>query len=106
MDYAIIESGSKQYKVSKGTVIDVELLDGADKGTIDLDKVLLISGDGGIKIGMPYIKGSSVKCKVVEPDIKDVKVTSFKYKNKTGYHRTKGHRQRYTRLEVENIVTA
>lgn len=100
--YAIIESGNKQYKVVSGSEIDVECLDLKKDGKVKLDRVLLVSGDDTVKIGTPYVKGAVVQASVVD-NIKDKKVTSFKYKNKTGYHRTIGHRQQYTRLKVENI---
>jgi large subunit ribosomal protein L21 len=100
--YAIIESGNKQYKVVSGSEIDVELLGQNNGGKVKLDKVLLVSGDDNIKIGTPYVKGAAVEASVIG-DIQDDKVVSFKYKNKTGYHRTIGHRQKYTRLKIEGI---
>lgn len=100
--YAIIESGNKQYKVKKDTIIDVELL-GVDKDNeCVIDHVLLISDGEKIAVGTPYIKGAHVKG-IVMDNIKDDKVTSFKYKNKTNYHRTVGHRQKYTRIKVGEI---
>jgi large subunit ribosomal protein L21 len=101
--YAIIESGNKQYKIEKGSVIDVELLDVKKDGNIKIDNILLIADGDDVKIGAPYVKGAKVSAVVVEDEIKDDKVVSFKYKNKTNYHRTIGHRQRYTRLKVESI---
>jgi|SRR3989339_1150306 len=100
MSYAIIETGSKQYKVNKGDIIDVELLDAASAAAFD--KVLLIADDSNVKIGNPYVAGASVSAKVLET-VKDKKVTSFKYKNKTNYHRTIGHRQKYIRVQIEEI---
>ncbi|GEM_PF-1346639 len=103
MTYAIIESGNKQYKVEKGSIIDVELL-GVEAGSKpDIDKVLLVSGDGKVSIGTPYIKNAAVKCSVVDAEIKDKKVVIFKYKSKSNYHKKTGHRQRYSRLLVEDI---
>jgi large subunit ribosomal protein L21 len=104
--YAIIESGNKQYKISKKDVIDIELIDAKPDSEVKLDKVLLLSdGKKDIKVGTPYLKGSHVTAKVIG-DVKDEKVTSFKYKNKTGYHRTIGHRQNYTRIEIKDIKAA
>lgn len=100
--YAIVESGNKQYKVEKGTVIDVELLEAVKDNDIILDRILLVSDGDNIVVGTPYIKGAALNGTVVD-EIKDKKVTSFKYKNKTGYHRTIGHRQRYTRVKVNSI---
>lgn len=102
--YAIIETGSKQYKVSQGDVIDVELLDA--KRSVTIDKVLMISDGDKIQIGTPYVKGAKVATKVLVPMFQDKKVTTFKFKNKINYHRTIGHRQRYTRLQIEKIESS
>lgn len=98
--YAIIEVGGKQYKVSPGDIIEVELL-GA-KRHITFEKVLLIWDDEKTEVGVPHVKGAKVSAKILEEG-KDSKVTTFKYKNKTNYHRTIGHRQRYTRIQIEEI---
>ncbi|MCX5750632.1 MAG: 50S ribosomal protein L21 [Candidatus Saganbacteria bacterium] len=100
--YAIIESGSKQYKVEAGNVIDVELLGKNAEEAVEFDKVVLFRNENDVKIGQPYISGVKVLGKVVA-NIKDDKVTTYKYKNKTNYHRTKGHRQNYTRVQIEAI---
>lgn len=99
--YAIIETGGKQYKVSQGDILDVELVDA--KRSLTFDKVLMISDNGQTAIGTPYVKGAKVAAKVLEAKIKDDKVTTFKYKNKTNYHRTIGHRQPYTRVEIQEV---
>lgn len=101
--FAIIETGGKQYKVEKGTVLDVELLDGKKEGDeISFDKVLLLSKKGDIEVGTPYIKDAHVAGKVVSIG-KDKKVVTFKFKRKTNYHRTIGHRQNYTRVEIGSL---
>lgn len=102
MVYAIVESGNKQYKIQKGSVIDVEKLDAEKDSIINIDSVLFASNGDKTFIGTPYIKGVTVKCKVAD-NIKGKKVIVFKYKNKTNYHRKTGHRQKYTRLIVEDI---
>jgi large subunit ribosomal protein L21 len=98
--FAIIETGGKQYKVSQGDVIEVELLEA--KRHITFDKVLLISENGKTEVGAPYVKGAKVSAKVLDTG-KDTKVTTFKYKNKTNYHRTIGHRQSFSRIEIEEV---
>jgi large subunit ribosomal protein L21 len=98
--YAVIETGGKQYKVQKGDILDIELIDA--KRSVTFDKVLLVSDNGKVEIGTPYVKGTKVSAKVLGNN-KDKKVTSFKYKNKTNYHRTIGHRQNYTRIEIEEV---
>ncbi len=99
--YAIIETGAKQYKVSPGDVIDVELLD--NKTSVTFSEVLLLADGEKIEIGTPYLKGAKVSAKVLGVN-KDDKVTSFKYKHKVNYHRTIGHRQNYTRVQIGEIT--
>lgn len=98
--YAIIETGGKQYKVTPGDTFEVELL-GAE-GDVKFDKVLLIADDSQFLVGTPYVKGASVSAKVIATG-KDKKVTTFKYRHKTNYHRTIGHRQRFDRVQIEGI---
>ena len=98
--YAIIETGSKQYKVSAGDIIEVELLDA--KRSLTFDKVLFLADGENVHIGTPYVKGAKVSAKVLGTG-KDKKVTTFRYKNKINYHRTVGHRQPFVRLEIEEV---
>lgn len=98
--YAIIETGGKQYKVSQGDVIEIELIEA--KQHITFDRVLLISDNGKTEIGTPHVKGAKVSAKILGTG-KDKKVTTFKYKNKINYHRTIGHRQPFTRVEIEEV---
>jgi len=101
--YAIIETGGKQYKVEKGSELDVELLSGKKAGdAVSFDKVLLLSKKGAFDVGTPYVKDASVEGKILSVG-KDKKVTSFKFKRKTNYHRTIGHRQNYSRVKIESI---
>lgn len=98
--YAIIETGGKQYKVSQGDIIDVELIDAKKSTTFDL--VLFLADNDKVEIGTPYVKGAKVSAKVLGIG-KDKKVTTFKFKHKTNYHRTIGHRQPYTRVQIEGV---
>jgi len=100
--YAIIESGGKQYKIEKGDVIDVELLEIEPEKKITIDKVLLLSDNDKLTIGQPHVAKAKVVAKVLSHN-KDKKVVNFKFRHKTGYHRTRGHRQQYTRLQIEEI---
>jgi len=103
--YAIVETGSKQYKVSKGDVLAVELLDSKKTKEVKLGNVLFVSDKKEVKIGSPYIKGASVLCDIVE-EKKGPKVISFKYRRRHGSsRRKKGHRQRYSVLKVKEITT-
>ena len=101
--YAIIETGGKQYRVSPGQVIDVDFLDEIDGSTVEIDRVMLV-GDGDKTItGTPLIDGAKVVA-TSQGGVRGDKVTSFKYKNKTRYHRKIGHRQPYTRLAIDKII--
>lgn len=102
MSYAIIQTGGKQYRVSQGTRIDVEKLDGEVGDSVTIDRVLFVGGDGVFKIGDPILSGATVVARVVD-QFRAPKVINFKYKRRKGYHRTKGHRRQMTRLEIEAI---
>lgn len=102
--YAVVETGGKQYRMQVGDVVDVELLPGELGQTVDLEQVLLVSGDDDVRIGSPVVAGAKVRAKVVG-QVKGDKVVVFKYKPKVRYRRRLGHRQPYTRLAVEEIIT-
>lgn len=99
--YAIIETGGKQYKVSEGDVIFVEKLDAEVEDTYTFDRVLAVGGDD-FKAGNPTVEGASVEAKVVR-QAKSKKIIVFKYKPKKNYRRKQGHRQPYTKLQIEKI---
>ena len=102
MDYAIIKTGGKQYKVKQGDVLDVELL-ALDVGSIaEFDEVLAVSENGQVNFGSPTLSGAKVTAEV-QSHYKDRKVIVFKYKSKTRYRRKQGHRQNYTRLLIQGI---
>ena len=103
--YAIVETGAKQYRVSKGDLLKVEKLDLKDDKEVKLDKVLFVSDKKEISVGKPYIKGASVVCEVAG-EKRDKKTISFKYRRRLGNSRRKvGHRQTYTVLKVKQIAT-
>lgn len=102
MEYAIIESGGKQYRVSEGDVIDVEILNAQVGDQVVLDRVLLVAQEGQVSVGRPVVDGASVLTTVLEHR-QGRKVTIFKYRPKQRYHVKTGHRQRYTRLAVDEI---
>lgn len=102
--YAIIESCGKQYKVSKGDVVFFEKLDAEEGKKVNFDKVVLVSDDGKVEIGAPYVKGVKVEGKVVANG-KGKKILVYKYKAKKNYRRTQGHRQPYTKVEITGIKT-
>lgn len=102
MAFAIIKTGGKQYRVSKGVKFDVEKLDAEVGSTITLDQVLFYGAEGDSRVGAPVVAGASVTAKVVDQH-RAAKVTNFKFKRRKGFHKTKGHRRHLTRLEVESI---
>jgi large subunit ribosomal protein L21 len=105
MKYAIVESGGKQYKAVEGTTIEVDKMP-LEVGTkIDLNDVLLISDEGEIVIGKPVIEGAKVAATVVA-QFKAPKVIVFKYKSRQRYRVKQGHRQQYTRLMIEEILSS
>ena len=103
--YAIIESCGKQYKVAQGDVVFFEKLDAEEGKKITFDKVILISEDGKVQVGNPYVKGVKVEGKVVSHG-KAKKIIVFKMKPKKNYRRKQGHRQPYTKVEITGIKTA
>ena len=100
--YAVIETGGKQYRVQEGDTIFVEKLDANEGESISFDKVLLVSGEGDVKVGKPYVDGAVVSGNVVEQG-KGKKVIVFKFKAKKDYRKKQGHRQPYTRVKIEKI---
>lgn len=103
--YAIIESCGKQYKVAEGDVVFFEKLDAEEGKKITFDKVILVSEDGKVQVGNPYVKGIKVEGKVVSHG-KGKKIIVFKMKAKKNYRRKQGHRQPYTKVEITSIKTA
>lgn len=101
--YAIIESGGKQYRVQSGDVIDVELLEAEPKGEVQFNHVLFINNGSSVKIGSPHVKGGMVKAAFVE-EVKGPKVIAFKYKRRKRIRRKVGHRQRYSRVKITEII--
>ena len=100
--YAVIEACGKQYKVTKGDVVFFEKLDAEEGKKVTFDKVVLLSDDGKVEVGAPYVKGIKVEGKVVAHG-KGKKIVVFKYKAKKNYRRKQGHRQPYTKVEITAI---
>lgn len=99
--YAIIKTGGKQYCVEEGKVITIEKLDVEAGAEVAFDEVLLVSGDS-VKIGQPTVAGAKVTGKVLEQGKGD-KIRIFKYKAKSNYRRRQGHRQPFTKVQIEKI---
>ncbi len=102
MAYAIIKTGGKQYKVSVGDKLDVEKLESAEGETATFDQVLAAGEVSNITVGAPTLAGASVTAKVLKQHRAD-KVTTFKFKKRKGFHKTKGHRQPLTYVQIVAI---
>lgn len=101
--YAVLQTGGKQYKVSEGDVIFVEKLDAEVDSVVELNSLLAVSKeDGTLLVGSPVVEGASLSAKVLAQG-KAKKVIVFKYKSKKDYRRKQGHRQPYTKLQIEKI---
>ena len=101
--YAIIEACGRQYKVQEGETVYFEKLDTEEGKKVSFDKVVLISNDGKVQVGNPYVKGVKVEGKVVSHG-KGKKIIVFKMKAKKNERTKQGHRQPYTKVEITNIV--
>lgn len=103
MKYAIVEDGGKQYKAVEGSFIEVDRFDAEVGEQIDMERVLLIANDGKVDVGAPLVEGAKVTATVVG-QVKGPKVVVFKYKPKKRIRVKTGHRQKYTRLQIDQIV--
>jgi large subunit ribosomal protein L21 len=100
--YAVIETGGKQYRVTENDLLRVEKLEAEVGDEVKLDLVLLVSTDGGVKVGAPYVDGAGVTAKVVR-QAKGRKIEGFTFKAKKNERRRFGHRQFYTELKIQSI---
>ncbi len=96
---AVIHTGGKQYKVSAGTVLNVEKLEGNAGDKLVFDKVLLEGEGSDVKIGTPYLEGVKITGTIVEQG-RDEKKIIFRYHSKTRYRKLKGHRQPHTKVVI------
>ena len=102
--YAIVECGGRQYRAEEGHSFSVEKLPYEVGEQIELDRVLLLADGDDISVGAPTIENMSVKATVIE-QYRAKKIFVWKYKAKNRYRRRQGHRQHYTRLKIDEIVT-
>jgi large subunit ribosomal protein L21 len=100
--YALVEFKGQQFKAEKGAVLKVGKVDAEPGADIDIDSVLLVSGDT-VKVGTPYVSGAKVSA-TVESHGKDKKITVFKYMPKKDYRRKQGHRQQYSLIKIKDIA--
>jgi large subunit ribosomal protein L21 len=100
--YAVIKTGGKQYRVSKGDKLRVEKLPGNVGDAVTFDQVLLVGGEA-LKLGKPLVGGAKVEAKITGQGL-GKKLIVFKFRRRKNYRRKNGHRQPYTALEILNIV--
>ena len=100
--YAIIETGGKQYKVQNGDVLFIEKLDAAEEASVTFDKVIALHNDAELKVGAPYVEGATVTANVLKNG-EGKKITVCTYKPKKGKARKLGHRQPYTKVQIDTI---
>ena len=100
--YAVVESGSKQYRVAAGDTLQIERVNVEAGQPFTFDRVLLVNNDGKVAVGGPTVAQASVVADVVE-HIRGPKKVAFKMKRRKGYHRTVGHRQELTVVKIKEI---
>jgi large subunit ribosomal protein L21 len=100
--YAIIEDGGRQHKVTSGDRLQIDRAVTDTEKTVTFDRVLLVAGEGEPRIGQPIVAGATVTADVLGP-VKGPKVRSVKYKRRKGYHKTIGHRQKYTEVRITAV---
>ena len=99
--YALVEFKGKQYRAETGSLLKVDKIDAEPGTALDIDTVLLVSGDT-VTVGSPYVQGARVQA-TVESHGKDDKIIVFKYKPKKDYRRKQGHRQQYSIIRIGEI---
>jgi large subunit ribosomal protein L21 len=100
--YAIIDDHGRQYTVKAGDLVDLDLKGLPEQQSITFDRVLMVRGDAGVKIGTPTVAGAKVVATVVG-DVKGRKIIIRKYRRRKNYRRKQGHRQHFTRVRIESI---
>jgi len=101
--YALVDIKGKQYKAETGSLLKVDLFENNAGDVLEFASVLLVSGEKGTEVGQPYLQGVTVKA-VVQEHGRGRKIRIFKYKKRKNYRRTRGHRQSYTLIKVQEIA--
>ena len=100
--YAVIETGSKQYRVNSGDTLEIERLEVEAGQPVTFDRVLLVNNEGKVSVGAPTVAGASIVADVVEHK-RGPKLIAFKMNRRKGYHRKVGHRQELTVVKIKEI---
>ena len=100
--YAVLETGSKQYRVAAGDTLDVERLDAEAGQSFTFDRVLMVNNEGQVSVGSPTVANAAIVADIVE-HLRGPKTVAFKMKRRKGYHKTIGHRQELTKIRIKEI---
>lgn len=102
---AVIKTGGKQYLVKPGDIIDIEKIAGVEGSEVEFSDVLMVSdGEGDVKVGTPVVKSAQVKGTILG-EKKGIKIIVFKFKRRKGYRKKMGHRQKFTSVKINSIVS-
>lgn len=101
--YAVIKTGGKQYRVAKDELLEIERLPGEQGATIEFGEVLMLGGEGGAKIGAPFLVGAKVTAELVD-QTRGPKLIAFKKRRRKNSRRRKGHRQDLTLVRITSII--
>jgi len=102
--YAIVDIAGQQFKVEAGNQIFVPRLPQANGEDVEFGKVLLLDNDGDVKVGAPYVDGAVVKATVIDDNAKADKVLVFKKIRRKGFQKLNGHRQKLTKVQINEIA--
>ncbi len=100
--YAIVDIAGQQFKVAKDQYLFVHRLQGEEGANIEFDNVLLVDNDGAVTVGAPLVEGSSISARILS-HLKGDKVIVFKKKRRKGYRKKNGHRQYFTKIQIDTI---
>jgi large subunit ribosomal protein L21 len=101
--YAIVDIAGQQFKVAKDQKVYVHRLDAEEGTDMEFAKVLLVDDEGQVKVGNPVVDGAKITAKVLE-HVRGDKVLVFKKKRRKGYQKLNGHRQNFTRIQIQDII--
>lgn len=104
--YAIVDIAGQQFKVEAGTELFCNRLAAAKDSKVNFDKVLLVDEDGSVKVGSPYVEGASVSATVLSDDARAKKVLVFKKIRRKGFQKCNGHRQKLSKIRVDEVKVA
>ena len=102
MMHAVVKTGGKEYRISKGDVIRVEKMDGKVGDQVTMKDILMVSDEGQVQVGNPLLANAMITGEIVQ-QVKGEKILTYKMKRRKNYRRTKGHRQTYTYIRVNEI---